>query len=245
MVPASLAIFGAAIGGVLCGVAVVAAPAGGSLLAEVSSVALGAALFVGLAVLVNGPRSEAWMSVAWTAPVVLVAVLLASAWRVLGTPGAFVFAAGVGVALASTAWVAAPAWDSRFLGHAGARHRCRVRVMVVAAGVTALALGVRGDTGRVGRGHGPRACSSRPRWSRCCVAVSLGAVRQWRFAPAPRARSAAALGVLAVLVVAVYVPLANDGTGWSVAVLARRCWSRSPRSCGRSRGLTDSVVVTR
>ncbi len=243
VVRASLAILGAAIGGALCGVAVVAAPNGGSLLAEVSSVVLGAALFAGLAVLFNGPRSEAWMSVAWTAPVILVAVLLASAWRVLGTPGAFVFVAGVGVALAGPAWVAAPAWDSRFLGHAGARHRCRARGMVVAASVTALALACTASRVESGRGRTSYVLVAAA-LVEMLLAVSLGAVRQWRFAPAPRARSATALGVLAALVVAVYVPLAYDGTGWSVPVLGALLVAVGAIVWPLAR-LTDSVVVTR
>ena len=147
VVPASAAIVGAAIGGVLCGAAVVAVPADAPLLAEMMSLALGAALFVGVAFLMNGLRAEAWTSVAWTAPLLLVAVLLASAWSALGAPGALVFAVVVGLALTTTACAAAPAWDSRFLGHRGARLRCRRARVGRGAGHDRARARVDGDAG--------------------------------------------------------------------------------------------------
>jgi hypothetical protein len=244
VVPASLAIVGAAIGGVVCGAAIVAAPTDDSLVVEVSTVALGAALFVLLAVLANGPRRDAWLSVAWTAPVLLVAVLLASTWNAAGAPGAFVFAAGVGATITGTAWAAAPAWDSRFLGRmVGARHRCRLRVVVVAvaAGSVAVACAATQVDSASARASCALVAAALVETS---VAITLGVVRQWRFAPEPRARSAAALGVLAVLAVAVYVPLAHAGLGWSIPVLVALQVAVGAIAWPLAR-FTDSAGVTR
>lgn len=48
----------------------------------------------------------------------------------------------------------------------------------------------------------------------------MTSVRQWRFAPRSRARDAALLVASAVTVVVAYPPVALDGNGWSVAILA-------------------------
>ena len=76
------------------------------------------------------------------------------------------------------------------------------------------------------------------------LAVTLGTVRQWRFAPAARARSSAALGTLALLVATVYAPVAHDGTGWSILVLVAVLAVVSVIAWPLAR-LTDSVSVRR
>jgi hypothetical protein len=217
--PAVVAIGGAAIGGAVCGGVLVAEPAGTSLVAEIMNTAAAAALFMATALLVSRRGRDAWAGVLWTTPIVLVAVLLANAWNALGVAGAVVLAVGVLVVLAGTAWVAAPPWDSRCLGRVlGTRCRCRARVAVFALSAAALAAGqlALADAGR-----------SRAVWvlaaaacAESLIAMTLGAVRQWRFAPAPRIRSALALGVLAILAVLAYVPLADNGSGWSIVCLA-------------------------
>jgi hypothetical protein len=234
LVPALVATGGAAISGALCGAVLVVAPAGASLVAEILNTAAAAVVFVVIALVLgrlpvrarSRQRRDAWVSVMWAAPVVLVAVLLANAWDVVRTgstieqvTGAVGFTAGVGVALAGSAWIAAPPWDSRCLARTlGARHRRRVRVAVVALATGALIAGqlALADAGRSGDAWVLVAAAI----TEILIAMTLGAVRQWRFAPVPRARSVGALGGLATVTVLTYVPLADSGSGWSVACQA-------------------------
>ena len=217
---ASRAIACAAAGGVACGVVVGAVSTGRYSLLVVLSAAAGAAVFEVVAVVAGGSPRDAWESVAWTAPLVLVAALLAPTWEVLGAPGAVVFAAGVAGSLACVAWAGAPPWGSRFLGPVlGTRWRPRTRavlLLLVVASVAGAAAATQVDTSRA-RGLCALVAAS---LAETAVALALVAVRQWRFAPAPRARSAVVLGVVTVLVVVAYIPPAFNGRGWSVAVLA-------------------------
>lgn len=241
---ASRAIACAAAGGVACGVVVGAVSTGRYSLLVVLSLAAGAALFEAVAVVTGGSRRDAWVSMVWTAPVVLVAALLTPTWNVLGAPGSIVFAAGVGGALACVAWAGAPPWGSRFLGPMlGTRSQHRTRaalLMVVVAAVAVAGVATQVHTLRA-RGLCVLVAAS---LAETAVALALVVVRQWRFAPAPRVRSASALGVVAVLVVVAYIPPASSGHGWSVAILAGLLLVPTAIAWPLAR-LADSVGVSR
>ncbi len=116
-------------------------------------------------------------------------------------------------------WWGAPAWRSRVLARwtrdrAPRAHwavltaACATAVAIVAAATVATPGSTRLALAWAGAGAGEGA-----------VAMALFGVRQWRFAPRPRALGAAALVTTAAALVLVVPALVVDGSGWSVALM--------------------------
>jgi hypothetical protein len=181
----------------------------------------------------------------WTLPILALAVVLAMVERELGGAVALVVGGGLGACLLVTAWWAAPPWTSGVLGAVALSRRApRVgrRVVLVgtagAAVVTAvLARGVSGSARVV-------CVLMASAFVQCAVSMALVGVRQWRFAPRPRAwdatllvlvaagglaYAAAALGGATWAIVLVTVLVAVPGAvAWPIAALADRARAGAP-----------------
>jgi len=157
--------------------------------------------------------------VVWTAPVVVSAVALAGTWRVLHTAGAFVFAAGVAGVTAAAVRFGAPPWRSRVLARWTPRAPRRIhRAMVVGAATLTLALAVV----VVAAAPGSARAALAPAAAACAcggAAMAMFGVRQWRFAPVARVLDAAVVGGCTVALLLGYLPLALDGSPWSLAII--------------------------
>lgn len=219
---AAWAIAIASLAGLGCGEGVTALSAHASTATAVAVAGMGVALYEGVAIAASRRPVQVAASAAWTAPLALVAVLLACAWDTLGTTGSLLFALGVGGALTAVSRSAAPPWSSRVLGAwAGSSARARIglrvsmcSLAVVATAFAAAAARVSERTANVALALVAAAATS------AVVAMALAAVRQWRFAPRVRVRAAGALLGITSVVGLGYLPLAFDRTLVSVVVLA-------------------------
>ncbi len=157
-------------------------------------------------------------NVVWTAPLVAAAVALAFLWRAIGTGAAAVFAVCMLVTAAAAATWGRPPWNSRVLGPWATRVRVRIhRAMLLTAGALAFALAIIATLASPTREVFVFGASAA-----VCAAATMAAVgvRQWRFAPRPRARHAALLFASAVASVLAYPALALDGDKWSIVIVA-------------------------
>jgi hypothetical protein len=157
-------------------------------------------------------HTELW----WTAPLVLVAAVLAVWWLTLGPAGAGVFAVAGAAALLLVAWFAAPPWGSRWLGRHAARWAPRrhcVGLVVLAASAVATAA-----VALVARGAARDLAYAAAAQVEAAAACALAATRQWAFAPRRRVRDAS-VACLAALAVVGYLPLASNGSALSLGVI--------------------------
>ncbi len=173
----------------------------------------------GVAIAVGAHRRRSATTALWTIPLVAAAVAWASVWRAAGAGGGPAFAAALAVTMAAVVWWASPPWRSgvltRVLRGRTPRHLAALLVLVSAGAVVAAAVAaVRTDRA----GAVTWAWISSGLGESVVAVVALG-VRQWRFAPRPRAVALTAnvLGALALLL----VPSASaDGVWWSVPIVA-------------------------
>jgi hypothetical protein len=174
--------------------------------------AIAAALAFELIVLATPAR------IGWTVAATGTAVTLAWLWHAVGPLGGAVFVCGFAVAVAAAALVGSLPWTSGVIAAWSAHaNPVRGRAVSAALAVFALAGAVLAAAFEPARPVlAPLAAASA-----CAVAcVASNAVRQWRFAPVPRVRDAAAVILCALSVVVAYLPGALDGDAWAVPVLA-------------------------
>jgi hypothetical protein len=218
LVPARALVVGIGAGGACAGIARVITPRAGSLAAVL--VAIAAAGAFAIVAIACGGRGRARATLiprfAWSAPLFLVAALLAEAWGVLGIGGGIVYGAGVAHAVVGTGWWGAAPWGSRGLARVSAawvprRHRAATALMVLATGTLATVAAL--APGR----HRALALVTAAAVE-IVAAGALVAVRQWSFVPRRRLWSTAVVALVAVLAVVGYLPLARTAPVASVAV---------------------------
>jgi hypothetical protein len=152
------------------------------------------------------------MQTVWSAPLLVASAAWALTWQTIGLGGAPLFAATSAAALVAAAWWGAPPWHSRYLGRWASRapvghHRAVLRAVCVTAAVLAVVATRSGGDSRVALVWVAVGVSE------SAVGMVLVGVRQWRFAPRPRAVALGALlGTTAALALA-YPALADDGSG--------------------------------
>jgi hypothetical protein len=207
--PVRALIVGAGAGAAAACVARVAAWPRGSLEAVLLAIAAGFAFVVVTVVL--GSRRDARASAIrcswWSAPVLLVAALLAVAWAAVGVIGSALFGAGVALAVVGVAWWGAAPWGSRWLSRAMAGVAARWhRVAIGAAAVVVVSLAA--ATAAVSEGRATLALVTAAAVE-IATAGALVAVRQWSFAPRRRSRALGIVSGVAVFAVLVYVPIAQ------------------------------------
>jgi hypothetical protein len=228
-----LAVFGALVG---AGLYAVVDPS-----AELSPVSLTMAVLAGLACVAVTDRRRS--TATWCTALVAAAAALAQSWRQIGTGGGLVFVVGMVAVLGAVAAWGAPPWRSRVLGRWASPRLLRWRrpALVFASGGAIVAAGLAAtasDGARIG-------------WllagavlTQADLAMALVGVRQWRFAPRPRATGAAVLGATAVGV-GLSVPSTAlpswGGLVITVAAVALAVWvgwplSRQARADGVSAG---------
>ncbi len=156
--------------------------------------------------------------VVWTGPFVCVAVALGDAWQSIGVWGAVVFGVGFAMVLLAAAACGAPPWVSRIVQPLIVRNRPRTLRTIVAA-VTMFSLGC--AVAACAADAPPKALVALASASAAALgALAMGAVRQWRFSPRPRARQAGSVLITTVSLVLVYPPLARNGGVWPIVMLA-------------------------
>jgi hypothetical protein len=156
--------------------------------------------------------------VLWTAPLICVAVALGDAWRAVGGFGAVLFAVGLAAVLVAMAVCGAPPWGSRRIGPRVGRHHPRSQRAIIAA---FAGCSLAGAVAACALTSAPALMVALASASAAAVgAMAMSAVRQWRFAPRPRARDAILVLVATTASVLVYPALARSDDVWSVVVLA-------------------------
>jgi len=130
-----------------------------------------------------------------------------------------VFAAGVAGVTAAAVHFGAPPWRSHVLAGWEPRATRRMhRVMIVGAAALTLTLAVvvvEVASASVRAALAPAAAACACGGS----AMAMFGVRQWRFAPVARVLDAAIVGGCTVSLLLGYLPLALDGSRWSLAII--------------------------
>jgi hypothetical protein len=155
----------------------------------------------------------------WTAPLLAAAVAWALVWRSLGLGGGALFVVVMVATFAAAVSWGTPAWRSRVLkiAIAGGSARHVGVVLWITAGAAALVTAI-------GAAAHDRELAAALAWvsvgmGESAVAMSAMGVRQWRFAPRPRAVGLAGL-LLVTLVLASAVPtLVVDGSAWAAPLM--------------------------
>lgn len=176
-------------------------------------------VFEVVAVLAGSERRSRGLSMLWTAPLLAASVAWALVWRSLGLGGGALFVGVMSATFAAAVWWGTPAWRSRVLARAvrGVSARRIGTVLWVIAGVTVL-------TTVVGTAAHDRDMARALAWisvglGESAVAMAAMGLRQWRFAPRPRAVGLAGL-LLATVVLASAVPaLVIDASAWATALV--------------------------
>jgi hypothetical protein len=169
--------------------------------AALSSLSLTTAVFAALACLAVTERRRS--TATWCVPVVAAAAALAQLWREVGAGGGTVFVVGMLLVLGAVAVWGAPPWRSRVLGRWTSPRLERWRRPAL-LGVAAAAIIATGIAATISRDDNPGgrtvALLVGVVLTEAVLAMALVGVRQWRFAPRPRATEAVALGATAVAV---------------------------------------------
>jgi hypothetical protein len=182
---------------------------------------LGASMGFGLVVLLTarGRRQVQAASLVWTLPL---AALAASAgmWPETGGPASVPasFAAIAGAAVLA-AWCGSTPWRSRFVSRSmgGVRGGGR-RAVFLGSSLASAGLGVTA-LATAGRGAEP-AWTAAVVAGETAIAMAMFASRQWRFAPAGRARDATLLASTAVALQWCFERGLDAGFVWPAAVVA-------------------------
>jgi hypothetical protein len=210
-----------AAGGAAASVAVdhVLRPGRGASVAALTVLALAGLVFAAVAVVVGGSaRAVEAQRLAWVAPLLPVAAALAVGGRLIGDTGALALTGGLVLVLCVTAWWGAPPWASRVLAataRAAPPHGSRAALAATAA----LSVGG-GVVGALTTAE-PRVALVLVAFAAAetCAAIALVAIRQWRFAPRARTRSAAIVCVASAASFG-YAAAAFAGRFWAPALLA-------------------------
>ena len=143
---------------------------------------------------------------------------LGDAWRAVGGFGSVLFAVGLAAVFVAVAAYGAPPWGSRRIGpRIARRHPRSQRALIAVVAGCSLA----GAVAASALDSTPALLVALSSASAAAVgAMTMNAVRQWRFSPRSRARDAVFVLVATIATVLAYPALARDGHNWSVAVLA-------------------------
>jgi hypothetical protein len=209
---------GMAIGVAALGGLFAAAAFGATRSPHLLSALLGLISFEVVAVVLSGPRRGP-RTVVWTAPIGAIVVALGVANH--GGTGSrlVILVVGASCVLMVIAWCAAPPWRSAVLGprlsRSGRAGRSSLLLAIVVAAVICSMAALVAPT------EGVRAALvwSTLAFAQLAVAVSLAAVRQWRFRTLRRRAEAAFLLVAAVTLIACYPPLAHARSYTSSALV--------------------------
>jgi hypothetical protein len=226
------------------GAALVVAEVAVALPRTMNGVALGAVAaglaFEVIAVLAGTRRRQRSSGILWTFPLLAAAVAWSIVGRRLGLPaGGAVVVLALSGACAAAVWWGAPVWRSRVLERvmrrAAPRFLAPTLALVSLAAVTVAVLGVCVaphayvvDAAWVSAGFGE-----------CATAMGMMGVRQWRFAPHPRAGGLIVLLGVATLFLALVPALVTAGSWWgpvaaAVLVLVVCVIARGPAARARS-----------